>query len=412
MEAKVVVINQGNLSTKPAQRAGLKIYAQCCENADKGLCDAHLEAGIPKETGQSDNVSLKIAAAKNDHAKLVKGLLDAGHVGIAEVVSRCGTRPLPTRTTVDIRGNEENRRYIGGVCHCNSMICPLCAKYYGAKRSEKLLARGKELAKHMMGECNCVEKISSVTSLPVCILDGEAMHLRGAQMFHMVMTIRHHKGAKFRVLMDVLRTVHREMQQEDFWRKNYLGNVRSTELTHGLHGFHPHNHNLVILESWVDAEWFADKVKSYWEKKLKKLKRTCDWQSGWFTRVEGENVEQMVCYLNKAVSEVSLSSNKIKTPWNLPVEAYVEVYKTGKGLRWFSVSGIWKSDDTAKAENEADLEDERESKDPTLVSIPVETWNELAIEDRLLIRAVVGDRAISNSDCIAAVIGICSLQIE
>lgn len=368
----------------------------------------HLEGGGKK----SDNISLNIAAAKSDHARLVKDLREAGYAGIAEVASRCGTRPLPAAVSVDIRGNEESQRYISGVCHCNSMICPLCARYYGAKRAEKLLFRGKELAKHITGKCDCSKKISSVTALPVCILDGEAVHLRGAQMFHMVATIRHHKGAKFRVLMDALRTVHRQMQQEGFWRKSVLGNVRSTELTYGLHGFHPHNHNLLILESWIDAEWFAERVKSYWEKELKKLKRTCDWQPGWFSRVEGESVEQMVRYLDKAVSEVSLSSNKIKTPWNLPVEAYVEVYKSGKGLRWFSVSGIWKSGDTAKAENEAELEAERESKDPILVSIPIEAWNKLMIEDRLLVRAIIGDRAISNFDCVATVIGICFPQVE
>lgn len=404
----MVELNQSRGKVLPAQRAGLNRYAQCCKNAVKGFCSVHLEG----EVERSDNVSLNIAAAKSDHAKLVKSLREAGYVGIAEVVSKCGTRPLPAVVKIDVRGNEDGQRYISGVCHCNSMICPLCARYYGAKRAEKLLARGTELAKHIMGKCDCSKKISSVTALPVCILDGEAVHLRGAQMFHMVATIRHRKGAKFRVLVDALRGVHRKMQQEGFWRNNVLGNVRSTELTYGLNGFHPHNHNLLLLESWVDPEWFAEKVKSYWERELEKLQRTCDWQPGWFSRVEGESVEQMVKYLDKAVSEVSLSSNKIKTPWGLPVGAYVEVYKTGKGLRWFSVSGIWKSEDTAKAENEAELEAERESKDPVLVSIPVEAWNKLAVEDRLLVRAVVGDRTISNGDCVATIIGICFPQVE
>lgn len=231
-------------------------------------------------------------------------------------------------------------------------------------------------------------------------------------MFHMVTTIRHRKGAKFRVLVKALRKVHRDMQQEHFWRKNVLGNVRSTEVTFGVNGFHPHDHNLLILESWIDAELFAERVKLYWEKELEKLGRSCDWKDDWFTKVEGESVERMVHYLNKAVSEVSLSSNKVKTPWSLPVEAYVEVYKTGKGLRWFSVSGIWKSEDTAKAESEAELEAERESKDPVLVSIPVGVWSELTVEDRLLIRAIVGDRTISNVDCLAVVLGICYPQME
>jgi hypothetical protein len=408
----VVELNQSKGKILPAPGVGLKEYAQCCESVKKCICSVCLKGNISGEECLSDNISLNLAAATSDHAKLVKSLREGGYEGIAEVISRCGTRPLPAAMKVDIRGNEENHRYIGGVCHCNSMICPLCAKYYGAKRAEKLLARGEELAKHIVGGCDCSTKISSLTVLPVCILDGKAIHLRGAQMFHMVTTIRHRKGGKFRTLVKALRKVHRDMQQEYFWRKNCLGNVRSTELTFGLNGFHPHDHNLLILESWVDAGWFAEKVKFYWERELEKLGRSCDWKEDWFTPVKGENVAQMIHYLNKAVREVSLSSNKVKAPWDLPVEAYVEVYKTGKGLRWFSVSGIWKSDDTAKAENEAELEAERESKDPILVSVPVEVWNKLVIEDRLLIRAVVADRTISNANCVAVVLGICYPQIE
>lgn len=184
------------------------------------------------------------------------------------------------------------------------------------------------------------------------------------------------------------------------------------ELTHGINGFHPHHHNLVILGSWVNTEWFGNRVKLFWEEELRKLGRSCDWKEDWFTKVEGESFDDMVRYLNKAVSEVSLSANKIKNPWQLPANAYVEVYKEGRGVRWFGVGGVWKCDETVKAESETELEAERESKDPILTSIPVETWNKLMVEDRLLIRAVVGDRAILNSDCVAIVTGICFPQIE
>ncbi|KAF0249983.1 MAG: hypothetical protein FD167_621 [bacterium] len=61
---------------------------------------------------------------------------------------------------------------------------------------------------------------------------------------------------------------------------------------------------------------------------------------------------------------------------------------------------------------EAELEAERESKDPVLVFAPVEVWNKLAVEYRLLIRAIVADRTISNADCVAVVLGICYPQIE
>lgn len=407
----MVELNQSN-KILPAPRAGLNRYAQSCQSDNKPNIGDELAVAGGGDEKQSDNVSLNLAAAGNAHAKLVKMLRDAGYVDIAEVVSRCGTRPLPASVRIDVRGNEDNQRYVSGVCHCNSMICPLCAKYYAAKRREKLQVRGQELAKHIFGRCDCSQKVSSVGSLPVCLLDGKLICLRNAKAYHMVTTLRHRMGAKYVVLVGALSKVHKKMQQQSFWKKSVLGNVRSMELTHGCNGFHPHHHNLVILGSWVDAKWFGEKVKLFWEKELLKLGRSCDWKDGWFEKVRGESFDDLVRYLNKAVNEVSLFSNKIETPWQLPANAYAEVYREGKGVRWFGVGGVWKSDETVKAESEVELEAERESKDPILVSIPVESWNSLTIEDKLLVRAVVADKTISNVDCVTTLIGICFPQIE
>jgi hypothetical protein len=250
----VVELNQSKGKILPARRAGLNIYAQSCKSDDKGNMNVNLVYSGGTETDSSDNVSLSLAAAKTDHAKLVKGLLDGGYVGIAEVVSRCGTKPLPAARSIDIRGDEKGQRYVCGVCHCNSMICPLCAKYYAAKRREKLQVRGEELAKHIFGGCDCSQKISSIGSLPVCLLDGKPVYLKGAQAYHMVTTLRHRMGAKYVVLVGALSKVHKKMQQRAFWRKSVIGNVRSMELTYGINGFHPHYHNLIILGSWVDVE--------------------------------------------------------------------------------------------------------------------------------------------------------------
>jgi len=408
----VVVINQSKQRILPGQRPGLNRYAQSCQSDNNPNDNDKLEGGGRADEKQSDNISLNLAAAKNDHAKLVKSLRDAGYVDIAEVVSRCGTRPLPASVKIDVRGNEDNQRYMSGVCHCNSMICPLCAKYYANKRREKLQVHGEELAKHIFGKCDCSQKLPSVGSLPVCLLNGKLICLKGAKAYHMVTTLRHRMGAKYVVLVSALSKVHKKMQQQSFWKKSVLGNVRSMELTYGFNGFHPHHHNLLILGSWVDADWFSEKVKSFWERELLKLGRSCDWKDGWFEKVRGESFDDLVRYLNKAVNEVSLFSNKIKTPWQLPASAYAQVYKEGKGVRWFGVGGVWKCDETVKAESELELEAERESKDPILVSIPVESWNKLTIEDKLLVRAVVADKAISNVDCVATVIGICFPQIE
>jgi hypothetical protein len=408
----MVELTKSKDAVLPAPGAGLNRYAQSCENDDKGNIDQGLAGQVGIETESSDNVSLRLAAAKNDHARLVKTLREAGYMDVAEVVSRCGTRPLPTVMNIDVRGNEEKHRYIGGVCHCNSMICPPCAKYYAAKRREKLQVQGEELAKHIFDKCDCSQKVSSIGTLPICLLGGKPVYLKGAKAYHMVTTLRHRMGAKYSVLVGALSEVHKKIQQRSFWRESVVGNVRSMELTYGTNGFHPHHHNLVILGSWVDAEWFSNKVKLFWEKELGKLGRSCDWKAGWFEQVRGESFDDLVRYLNKAVNEVSLFSNKIKTPWQLPANAYVEVYREGKGVRWFGVSGVWKSDETVKAESEAELEGERESKDPILVSIPIENWNSLTIEDKLLVRAVVADKTISNADCVNTLIGICFPQIE
>jgi hypothetical protein len=322
--------------------------------------------------------TLDLAAAKSAQARLVKNLRRGGYKHIAEKAAGCGTRPLPRRMTVDVKGGEDDRRHLSGLCHCKSMLCPLCAPYYGAKRAEKLAAQ-----------------------IPAVLATG-------GHIFHMVMTLRHHKGAKYRTLVDALRATRRKMLQQRFWKEAVLGNVRTTENTYGLHGHHPHDHSLPVLRPEVNAEEFAAKVQAFWERELKKLGRSCDWKEGWFTPVKAENVEQLICYLNKAIDEVTGGGNKTKAVWTLPVSAYAEIFETGRGLKWFSVSGCWKSVETEAAESEDSLEAERETADPILYSIPVPIWNSWTVEDRLLIRALIYDRSVSNERCVELLSHICS----
>jgi len=208
--------------------------------------------------------------------------------------------------------------------------------------------------------------------------------------------------------MDALRVTRRKMTQQRFWKEAVLGNVRSTEATYGDQGHHPHDHNLPVLRPGVDAQKFGGKVQAFWERELRKQGRSCEWAEGWFTPVKAENVEQLIRYLTKAVDEVTGGASKEKAVWRMPVAAYAELYEKSRGLRWFSVSGCWKSVETEAAESEDSLEAEREIKDPILFAIPVAIWNRWSVEDRLLVRALIYDRTVSNEKCVELLTLICS----
>jgi hypothetical protein len=97
------------------------------------------------------------------------------------------------------------------------------------------------------------------------------------------------------------------------------------------------------------------------------------------------------------------TSHKHNAPWLLPVDAYVEVFTTSRNVCWFGVGGCWRSKERVKCEKEEVLEQERNSKDEILVTIPISAWKKFSIVQKFLVKDVVYDNEIDDAACVEVI---------
>lgn len=371
----VVELNQGKEQILPARRAGLivrgalrpespnvvsnQINAGCsCPNRER-------KKGYERQKQLVDRILAEAQNVSEDKKTI--------YLLVADKLLACSNVPMPGINPTVKKVN--NHRYIGGMCHCGKGICPLCLPYQDALRAEKLKKQAEKV-------------------VPL-----------GLKHYLFTMTIRHHAGAKFKVLVDVERAVWRKMTSSRFWKESVAGFFWKMEPGFSVaNGQHPHKHCVLALKAGVDSDKFAQKLKSYWEEQVRKLGRSCDWKEGWWKEIPGSaDVDRMIGYVCKSIREVTGTSHKHNAPWLLPVAAYIEIFTTSRNVRWFGVGGCWRSKETVKCEKEEVLEQERHSDDGVLVTIPIGAWKRLTVSQIFLIKDIVYDKEIDDEHCIEVV---------
>lgn len=91
-------------------------------------------------------------------------------------------------------------------------------------------------------------------------------------------TLRHTFGQALLPLKNSLLQAHRSLKSGE-WYQNFktafslLGSIRSLEFTHGVNGWHPHLHELVVLERPLGSSLaiFKDKLRSRWLTQLERF---------------------------------------------------------------------------------------------------------------------------------------------
>ena len=214
------------------------------------------EAALKTHKQSCPSVSARVSGhGAQAHAALVTYLVEEGFIEVAGEVARCCSMPRPMNTWVTVHQRADGKRHVGGLAHCGRMVCPICAPYLMASRMEVLERRVTQLKQK-----------------------------EGLRWFLFTPTIRHRKGAKWRPLVEVMRSVSRRMIQRKPWRDAVAGWVRVLETTYGWAGHHPHEHYLLVVkasEGW-DAEGFFRWVQETFERLIREEGRTCDWQPGWW----------------------------------------------------------------------------------------------------------------------------------
>jgi hypothetical protein len=119
---------------------------------------------------------------------------------------------------------EGPRATVTGLVSCGSVwSCPVCAAH--------------------------IRYVRSVEVAEACVRHLDA----GGGLLFLTLTLRHHRGERLPDLLDGLLEAQRLTFGGTPWyrqrdRHGVVGRIRSTEVTHGGNGWHPHSHVLLFLE--------------------------------------------------------------------------------------------------------------------------------------------------------------------
>jgi hypothetical protein len=148
-----------------------------------------------------------------------------------ERVAKCCTRPSvrpgeKLSGGVDIVRSAELRdaRYSNLAVCGDVWRCPVCAPYIAAQRGAQLRRMGKA---HLEG---------------------------GGGALLVTLTFRHQKGDDLPVILEQFAQARQDLYRQRAFRAllasvGYVGDVRTLEVTHGEHGWHPHTHDLFMISA-------------------------------------------------------------------------------------------------------------------------------------------------------------------
>lgn len=269
----------------------------------------------------------------------------------------CGTAVPPNARRISFRAGPTGRAHVSGVLYCGRWLCPTCASFIQQRRREAL-----------------AERAAHVASL------GPA--------FLFTMTLRHHAGVKYAVLVKTEAAMWKALVQHRTWKDAVVAFERADEVTYGRNGFHCHKHTLVTLKPTVDADAFREWVRESCEEKARELGRTCDWSHSdeWWSPIAPERLEATSNYLQKlgageagttgagliavAAGEVlGQSAKRGSEPWRMPPAAFVEAWHGSRHQRTFALGGEWRTPKTVAVEADEDAAAQREEKKPAFADV-------------------------------------------
>lgn len=170
--------------------------------------------------------------SKHDEgARIAARLLDIGQDRRASAILSCGTYTRGTECP------ECGAFHVYSTLLCRDRLCPVCAW----KSSRRLFYRA----------------VAAIQTLEL-----EYSH----QYLHCVLTLQHSKGDCLRDHLNILTRAYGRFRRFSAM-KSVDGSLRSIEITHGEHGFHPHIHAILTVPRTA-AHITQDAVCDAWRRAL------------------------------------------------------------------------------------------------------------------------------------------------
>lgn len=181
----------------------------------------------------------------------------AAHLLPRERVAKCLRETIPGIRSVKVMHSPAlNAAHYKNLIICGSVwMCPVCASKISERRREELTAA-----------------LSASDFTPMLI----------------TFTLRHRNSDKLVDIRNALMKAFDSFKSGKVWQKarrkyGWIGSIRAVEVTHGANGWHPHLHDLILLETPLSPEMleeFTIFLKKRWLMVLKRHGRDASWANG------------------------------------------------------------------------------------------------------------------------------------
>lgn len=152
------------------------------------------------------------------------------------------------------------------ICKCKWMKCAEQVELHinvydggkGKAEVKRATYKGLVICGNVWGCPVCGARVSRVRRAEMNTLMAWARK-EGLVPVMLTLTARHGRADRLADLLDRMKNAKRRLRQRDEWRRlPFRGSVTATEITHGdRNGWHPHFHEIVLLEASGEAEALA-----------------------------------------------------------------------------------------------------------------------------------------------------------
>lgn len=204
----------------------------------------------------------------------------------------------PTATSVGIvKSREAKRAHYTGLMVCGSVwVCAVCATRITEERRQEL---------------------------------SRALETTGMAFYLVTYTVRHTLRDSLPSMLDRMLSAFRKMKSGKAWQHlisdyGWVGSIKSLEVTHGNNGWHPHQHELVILDQKLSKSaqnGLKSELRHKWRSALNKLGLDASWDVGVDLRGTSQDVENYIA---------KFGHQPIETGWTITHEIAKQPTKKGK----------------------------------------------------------------------------------
>lgn len=216
-----------------------------------------------------------------------------------ERVYECLRRIVPGQETVDVLKHDlAKKAYYRNLIVCGRLWhCPVCAARISEKRRQELSAA-----------------LAGSKFIPILI----------------TYTVRHNQGMKLKALLPAVLESFRKLKSGRIWQNivseyAWVGSIRALEVTHGVNGWHPHIHELALLEIKLASpqeRGLENALKTRWEQVLKHSGHSASWEHGVDVESRDSGIREYVA---------KFGHEPIKPNWSLEHELTKAIVKKSRG---------------------------------------------------------------------------------